>query len=191
MKLKIKRWLTFTEQTLGEDSEAMPLKKVAICVVIDNPHAGKGYVEDLSPLVRASIEIGQEMGKAAIEAMQPYGFASYGKAGLVGVNGEQEHVNALLTTDFANPIREAIGGGKAWISSVTKKASAGDSIDVPLAHKDALYVRSHYNSMTLRFADAPGPDEIVLIMAFTNRGRVNARVGGLKHEEVQGVDGLS
>src|SRR5690606_7490561 len=153
---------------------------------------GQGFVQDLAPMIEASAGIGHQIGAKGKALMAPYGgVPSYGKAGLVGLSGEQEHVNALLTSDFANPIREAIGGAKAWIPSVTKCAAAGASIDVPLAHKDALYVRSHYNNMTLQFGDAPLPNEIVLIMAFTNRGRVHARVGGIRHEEMDGSNGLT
>jgi hypothetical protein len=104
--------------------------------------------------------------------------------------GEQEHANALLTTAFANPLRDAVGGGKAWISSFTKRAAAGATIDIPLACKDALYVRSHYDGMTITLHDAPQPDEVVIILCLANRGRLNARVGGLKLEDVKGQDGL-
>lgn len=191
MNLTVKRWLTFHEQIPGEDSTQADLHKVALCAVLDNPYAGQGYVDDLSPLIQASVALGHEMGERIKRIMEPYGVQSYGKAGLVGVNGEQEHANALLTSDFANPVRDAIGGGQAWIASVTKCGAPGTTIDVPLAHKDALYVRSHYNNMTLQIADAPGPNEVVIIMAFANRGRLNARVGGLKHEEIDGSNGLT
>ncbi|HEY9279035.1 MAG TPA: amino acid synthesis family protein [Eoetvoesiella sp.] len=191
MQLPIKRWLTFIEETPGEDESQAPLRKVAIGVVLDNPYAGRGFVEDLKPLVQASIDLGRQIGEVAAETMKSYGVQSYGKAGLVGINGEQEHVNALLTSEFADPIRKAIGGGKAWISSVTKRASAGDSIDIPLAHKDAVYVRSHYNSITVTFADVPAPDEVVILMGFANRGRIHARVGGIQHADVKGLDGLT
>src|SRR5262249_61755696 len=114
----------------------------------------------------------------------------YGKAGSVGLAGQQDHANALLTTPFAVPLREAIGGGKAWISSMTKCGGPGTSIDVPLASKDALYVRSHYDGITVTLHDAPLPNEIAVIICLTNRGRLNARVGGLKIEEIEGEDGL-
>jgi Amino acid synthesis len=115
---------------------------------------------------------------------------SYGKAAVVGINGEQEHGNAMLTTVFGNVMREATGGGKAWISSMTKRGSPGGSIDVPLAHKDALYVRSHYDGMTIMLPDAPLPDEIAIIAVFATRGRPNHRVGGLAAADIKGDDGL-
>jgi hypothetical protein len=110
---------------------------------------------------------------------------------MVGVAGEQEHANALITTTFAAPLREAIGGGKAWISSITKLGAPGTPIDIPLASKDALYVRSHYDGMTITFHDAPLPNEIVVILCLANRGRLNARVGGLAPDKIKGMDGLT
>jgi hypothetical protein len=109
---------------------------------------------------------------------------SYGKGGIAGLAGEQEHVVACVTTVFGNALRDAIGGGEAWISSVTKSAAAGTSIDIPLAYKDEVYVRSHYDAITVTLPDAPRPDELVLIAAVATGGRVNARVGGTTVAEV-------
>src|SRR4029079_14444172 len=86
--------------------------------------------------------------------------------------------------------RDAVGGGKAWISSFTKRAATGTPIDVPLASKDALYIRSHYDGMTVMLPDAPWPDEVAVIFCVANRGRIGARVGGLKHEDIKGEGGL-
>jgi hypothetical protein len=97
----------------------------------------------------------------------------------------------MLTTLFGNVMREAAGGGKAWVSSLTKCAAPGASIDIPLAHKDALYVRSHYDGVTTTLPDAPLPNEIALICAFASRGRPNHRVGGPKASEIKGIDGLT
>jgi hypothetical protein len=143
------------------------------------------------PLVEASAELGRELARRAVDALSPYRGESYGKAAIVGLAGEQEHGNAVLTTTFATPLREALGGGKAWISSFTKRAAPGTAIDVPLASKDALYVRSHYDGMTVTLPDAPQPDEIAVIICLANRGRLNARVGGLKLGEIKGHDGLA
>jgi hypothetical protein len=122
--------------------------------------------------------------------MAPYKACSYGKGGIVGLGGEQEHINALVTSTSAAPLREAIGGAAAWISSFTKRAAPGESIDVPLAHKDALYVRSHYDGMTISIPDGPQADEIAVIICLANRGRINSHVGGLHADEVVGKDGL-
>lgn len=192
MELKPRIIYTFIEHKLAEaDQNAeIPLRKVAVAAVLKNPYAGK-YVEDLNPLIGASAALGTELSKLAVEALGSYKAQSYGKAGIVGIAGEQEHANALLTTTFANPLREAAGGGKAWIASFTKRAAPGALIDIPLASKDALYVRSHYDGMTITLHDAPQPDEVVIILCLANRGRLNARVGGLKFEDIKGQDGLT
>jgi hypothetical protein len=191
VELKSRIIYTFIEHKIEEAGQRaeLPLRKVAVAAVLKNPYAGQ-HVEDLRPLIDASAVLGVELSKAAVQALAPYEAQSYGKAGVVGMDGEQEHANALLTTTFANPLREAVGGGKAWISSFTKRAAPGATIDIPLASKDALYVRSHYDGMTITLPDAPQPDEVVIILCLANRGRLNARVGGLKFEEVKGQDGL-
>lgn len=166
----------------GRSDDLGPLRRVAVCAVLRNPYAGRGYVEDLSELVDASAEIGTLLGTEAAKLLGAP-VESYGKAGLVGSDGEQEHVNATVTSVFGNAFREAIGGGEAWITSVTKPAVAGDVIDVPLAFKDEIWVRSHYDALEVRIPDAPHPDEIVVIAAVANRGRINARVGGMSLAE--------
>lgn len=191
--MQIKRVLTFVHEVRVGDSggEAEPpLRKVAVLAILDNPFAGR-YEADLSPLVSASDDVGREIARLAVAALAPYAAVSYGKAAVVGLAGEQEHGNAMLTTVFGNAMRDAAGGGKAWISSVTKRAAPGATIDVPLAHKDALYVRSHYDGITLTLHDAPLPDEIAIICAYANRGRPDHRVGGLSAEDITGADGLT
>ena len=190
MKLRTRRWFSFAEHQLDHENEqGVPLRKVAVVAVVENPYAGK-RVEDLRPMIAASEELGRDMGKLLVETLGPYEVQSYGKAGIAGLAGEQEHANALLTTTFANPLRDIVGGGKAWISSFTKRAAPGVPIDIPLACKDALYVRSHYDGMTVLLPDAPSADEIAVIFSVANRGRIGARVGGLKFDEMKGRDGL-
>jgi hypothetical protein len=190
--LVIRRWFAIVDHKLFESGRAgdPPLRKVAAVAVVENPHAGR-YVDDLSAMIDASAELGRFLAEKAVEAMRPYRAESYGKGGIVGIDGEQEHVNALVTTTFATPLRAAVGGGKAWIASYTKCGGPGTSIDIPLAHKDALYVRSHYDGMTLVLPDAPLPDEIAVMICLANRGRINARVGGLKAGEIAARDGLT
>lgn len=168
----------------GASDDGGPLRRVAVCAVIKNPYAGRGYVADLSELIEASAEIGAMLGTEAARLLQDP-VQSYGKAGLVGSDGEQEHVNAAVTSVFGNAFRDAIGGGEAWITSVTKPAAPGELIDVPLAFKDEVWVRSHYDALAVRIPDAPHPDEIVVIAAVANRGRLNARVGGLTSDEAK------
>jgi hypothetical protein len=188
MQIEIRRWLEFVEETPAPRSEP-PLRKVAAVAVLANPFAGR-YVEDLKRLLAASAAVGAAMAERAARLMLPHRCAGMGKGGVAGLAGEQEHVNALLTNVFAEPVRAATGGGKAWISSMTKRASPGAQIDIPMNHKDALYVRSFYDGMTLTLHDAPLADEIALILCMVNRGRIGARVGGLQPEDVKGLDGL-
>lgn len=192
MAVELRRWLTLTDERSVEAGRraGQPLRKVAAIAVVSNPLAGR-YVEDLAPLIRGSIEIGAFLARQAIEAMGGMSVESYGKAGVVGAFGEQEHANAMLTTAFAEPLREAVGGALAWIPSFTKCAAPGATIDVPLAHKDALFVRSHYDGMTITLPpDVPALDEVALIIVLANRGRLNARVGGLEATEIIARDGL-
>jgi hypothetical protein len=122
--------------------------------------------------------------------MRPHGIESYGKGAIVGLDGELEHAEAVLTTIFGDTMRVAAGGGKAWICHMAKCGGPGDTIDIPLAHKDALTVRSHYDAMSVTLQDAPRPNEIALIVCFANRGRPNHRIGGYRADQIIGKDGL-
>ena len=142
-------------------------------------------------LTQASEEIGREICAIAVQLLAPDKPVSYGKAAIIGINGEQEHGVAMLTTVFGNVMREAAGGGKAWISSITKRAAPGATIDIPLAHKDALYVRSHYDGMTITLPDAPLPNEIAIICGLREPRPAQPsrrRAGG---GEIKGIDGLT
>jgi hypothetical protein len=188
--MDIRKIVTLMDETrmgMGGIAEP-PLRKVIVAAVIPNPYAGS-YSESLDDLIEPSEDLGTLLATHLVEALDHH-VESYGKAGIVGIAGEQEHANACLTTRFANPLRSAVGGGKAWFPSVTKRGAAGVSVDVPLAYKDALYVRSHYDAITIAIPDAPAPDEIVVILGAANRGRLNARLGGLRKEDVVGQDGL-
>jgi hypothetical protein len=189
--LNIKRVLTFADEVRTESGQQVvpPLRKVAAVAVLDNPFGGR-FERDLKPLTDASVEVGRHICAIAVKLLGAPP-ESYGKAALIGMNGEQEHGVAMLTTVFGNEMRAAAGGGKAWISSLTKRAAPGTSIDIPLAHKDALYVRSHYDGITIMLPDAPLPDEIAIIAAYASRGRPNHRVGGPKASEIKGEDGLT
>lgn len=189
--MKLKRVLTFLDEVRSQSGRKVtpPLRKAAAVGIVTNPFAGR-FETDLGALTTASEAIGREICAIAVQLLAPDAAVSYGKAAVVGINGEQEHGNAMLTTVFGNVMREAIGGGKAWISSMTKRAAPGATIDIPLAHKDALYVRSHYDSMTITLHDSPQPDEIAIIAVYATRGRPHHRVGGLAAGDIKGVDGL-
>ncbi len=165
-----------------------PLRRAAVAMVLSNPYAGR-YEKDLGPLIAWSAGLGKDLGGLAVQALGVPA-ESYGKGGIADVAGEQEHANALLTTTMAKGLRDAVGGGKAWISSATKVGPPGTAIDIPLAHKDALYVRSHYDAMEVRIPDAPLPDELVAIVVVASGPRLNARVGDLRADEIEGKDGL-
>ena len=189
--MEIRKTYTIIEEVRGEAGKAadIPLRKVAGIAVFKNPFAGE-YVEDLSPLTDSSDEIGRLVSSLALGGMGNYPVESFGKAGIVGMAGEQQHASAMLTTVYGNVLRDALGGGKAWISSMTKRAAPGATVDVPMNHKDALTVRSHYDGMTLTLHDCPHDDEIAIICCFANRGQLNHRVGGLAKEDIEGEDGL-
>ena len=177
------------EEHIREGREAdPPLRKAIVAAVIHNPYAGT-YQDDLSEAVEFSAALGARLGAMAVEALGAP-VLSYGKGGIAGLDGSQEHVVMFLSTAFANPLREQVGGGVAWMSSATIVGTAGTPITIPLAHKDALYVRDHYDAVTLHPGDAPRPDEVVVAVAVANRGRPNARLGGLAATDVVGEDGL-
>lgn len=167
----------------GHRDDEGPLRKVAAAGVVRNPFAGQGYVEDLDSIVEASAALGAELGALCQEAVTD-GIESYGKAGIVGYAGDKEHAHAALTSVFGNEFRQAIGGAEAWIASTKKMGGPGTSIDVPLAYKDEVWVRSHYDTITVTLADAPLPDEMVIIAAVANRGRIGARVSGKTRDQV-------
>lgn len=165
---------------------AKPLRKVAAGAVIKNPCAGH-YVDDLAELYATGAELGKLLGETAVAHLtgEPQ---SYGKAAIVGMDGELEHAAALLHPTLGAPLREAVGGGVAIIPSAKKIGGPGTAIDVPLHHKDAMYVRSHFDAMTFRLDTAPAADEILVIVAVTDGGRPHARVGGLQVSDIKGED---
>lgn len=185
MELNIRRILVQGEDTFEEGAVRVetPLRKVAVIFVVENPFAGT-IGADLTPMIDASVNLGRKVGEKLVEILGGFEVQGYGKGALVGLAGEQEHANALLTTVFANPVREAIGGGEAWISSFQKVAAPGTVIDIPMNHKDEVYVRSHYDGMTVMVPGGPKADEVAVIFCVSTGRRLNWRVGGLTHEEV-------
>lgn len=191
--MEIRKIITTVEETHreGEKEVVPPTKKAAAIAVIKNPFAGK-YVEDLTELVEIGEKLGEVLGRKAVEALgvAPDKVESYGKAAIVGTLGELEHAAAILHPKLGTPFREAVGGGKAIIPSAKKFGVPGTEIDVPLHFKNAAFVRSHFDAMSVRVYDAPREDEIVVALVVTDSGRPHARIGGLKKEEVKGEDGL-
>ena len=189
----IRKWYEFFEETLtnetGIAAEGEPIRKYLVGVVLKNPYAKK-FSSDLNLLTEPSEELGTAFGERLLRCSNGYPILSYGKACIVGIHGEYEHGNACLTTAFADPIRKAIGGGVAWIPSTGKIGVPGTEIDIPLAHKDAIYARSYYDTSTISISDAPQPDEIIILFAAASRSRLHARLGGLKEQDIIGKDGL-
>ncbi|MBS1881560.1 MAG: amino acid synthesis family protein [Actinobacteria bacterium] len=185
-ELAIRKLVTIVEELRtegGRGDEGGPLRKAACAVVFHNPYAGRDWSEDLSELVEPSARLGELVGGTLREALGEAPVESHGKAVLVGLAGEQEHGNAVKTTAFGNPFREAVGGGKAWLPSTTKRCAPGAPVDVPLCFTHEIWVRSHYDTITVAIPDAPAADEIVLIGAVATRGRLNARLGGVTKQE--------
>lgn len=193
MKPEVRSIYTIVEETHvdGVKSLDKPTRKAASAAVFKNPYAGQ-YVEDLTLLYDFSIELGEILTKKAVAALgiAPDQVESYGKAAISGLNGEREHCAALMHPALGKPIRDNVGGGKALLPSAKKLGGPGCAIDLPLGHKDAAYVRSHFDAMEVRIPDAPKDDELVLIVGVTDSGRPFPRIGGLTVDEVKGEDGL-
>lgn len=168
-----------------------PTRKAVAAAVIQNPFAGQ-FAEDLEPLMAMGEELGALLGARARDALgvRPDQIESYGKAALVGENGELEHAAALLHPRMGAPLRKAVEKGAALVPSSKKRGGMGQDLDIPLGHKDAAFVRSHFDGVEIRFNDAPRPDEIVVAIALTDSGRPHPRVGGLEAKDAKGVDGL-
>ena len=193
MKAKIRKLLTFVEETRLEMNQKVepPTRRAAAVAVIENPFAGR-YVEDLSELIDIGEELGELLAQRAVAALGIEGprTESYGKAAAVGENGELEHAAAILHPKLGAPVRKVLGTGAALIPSSKKRSGPGTTLDIPLGHKDAAFVRSHFDGMEVQINDAPRANEIMVAVAVTDSGRPLPRVGGLTTSEIKGVDGL-
>ena len=191
--MEVRKFVTIVEETVMEGGKKVepPTRKAAAIAVIKNPFAGK-YADNLDELVEVGVTLGGKLTKMAVEALRipPSRAESYGKAAIVGVDGELEHAAAILHPKLGTPMREAVGGGKAIIPSAKKMGGPGTEIDVPLHYKDAAFVRSHFDAMSVRVHDAPRANEIAVIIVVTDSGRPHPRIGGLKKEEAKKEDGL-
>jgi hypothetical protein len=193
MKARIRKLATFLEETQNEMGRSVnpPSRRAAAVAVIENPCAGK-YVEDLSELIAIGEELGELLTQRAVAALgiSAPTAESYGKAAAVGENGEIEHAAAILHPKLGTPVRKVLGKGAALIPSSKKRGGMGVVLDIPLGHKDAAYVRSHFDGMEVRINDAPRANEIMVAIAITDSGRPLARVGGLTKDQIKGEDGL-
>lgn len=193
MKAAIRKIVVFLEETHSEMDHKVdpPTRRAAAVAVIENPCAGK-YVEDLSDLMTIGEELGELLATRAVAALGIAGntVESYGKAAAVGENGELEHAAAILHPKLGTPVRRVLGKGAALIPSSKKRGGLGVVLDIPLGHKDAAFVRSHFDGMEVRLNDAPRANEIMVAVAVTDSGRPLPRVGGLTKDQIKGEDGL-
>jgi hypothetical protein len=193
MKADIRKIVVSVEETRREMGKAVspPTRKAVAAAVIKNPYAGR-YAEDLEDLMAIGEELGALLGEKAVAALgvTPHEIESYGKAAIVGEKGEWEHAAAILHPRLGKPLRAAVEKGAALVPSAKKIGGLGAAIDVPLGHKDAAFVRSHFDAVEIRIPDAPRGDEIVVAVAVTDSGRPLPRVGGLQKSEIKGEDGL-
>ena len=193
MPAKIRKIIVQTDEVrveMGRDVQP-PVRKALAMAVIENPCAGR-YVENLDELIAIGEELGGLLGARCVQALgiEPGQAQSYGKAAIVGEAGELEHAAAILHPKLGAPLRVAVEKGAALVPSSKKRGTLGTAIDVPLGHKDAAFVRSHFDAVEARVSDAPRANEIVVCVAVTDSGRPLPRIGGLQVSEIKGEDGL-
>ena len=193
MASKIRKIVIQVDELRSEMGQAVspPARKALAMAVIENPYAGR-YSEDLDELVAIGEELGALLGQRCVQALgiAPGQAQGYGKAAIVGESGELEHAAAILHPKLGAPLRKAVEKGAALVPSSKKRGGLGTAIDVPLGHKDAAFVRSHFDAMEARVSDAPRANEIVVAVAVTDSGRPLPRIGGLQVSEIKGEDGL-
>jgi len=193
MKATIRKIIVQVDEIRMEMGQPVtpPTRRALAMAVIANPFAGR-YVENLDELIGIGEELGGLLGEKCVQALgiSPGQAQSYGKAAIVGEAGELEHAAAILHPKLGAPLRLAVEKGAALVPSSKKRGGLGTAIDVPLGHKDAAFVRSHFDAMEARVADAPRANEIVVAVVVTDSGRPLPRVGGLQIHEIKGEDGL-
>ena len=189
----IRKLLTIVEDTCTEAGQPItpPTRKAAAIAVVRNPFAGR-HEPNLAELIALGETLGKLLGERAVAALgiTPAQVESYGKAAIVGEDGELEHAAAILHPKLGAPLRVAVERGAALVPSAKKRGGMGATIDVPLGHKNAAFVRSHFDAMEIRVPDAPRRDEIVVAVVVTDSGRPLPRIGGLLASEAEGRDGL-
>lgn len=193
MTANIRKIIVQVDETRQEMGRAVtpPTRRALAMAVIANPYAGR-YSENLDELIAIGEELGALLGQKCVQALgiEPGQAQSYGKAAIVGEAGELEHAAAILHPKLGAPLRAAVEKGAALVPSAKKRGGMGTAIDVPLGHKDAAFVRSHFDAMEARVSDAPRAQEIVVAVVVTDSGRPLPRIGGLQVHEIQGQDGL-
>jgi len=193
MKALIRKIVVQIDEVLLEGGVAVtpPTRRALAMAVIANPYAGR-FSENLDELIAIGEELGGLLGARCVKALgiKSANAQSYGKAAIVGEAGELEHAAAILHPKLGAPLRMAVSKGAALVPSAKKQGTLGTAIDVPLGHKDAAFVRSHFDAMEARISDAPRANEILVAVVVTDSGRPHPRIGGLQVHEIVGQDGL-
>lgn len=173
----------------GGPSPSTPHLRGAAMALVKNPFAGK-YEPVLQPAMDDLKPLGILLTERLIEALGgPDGIDGYGKGAIVGAAGEIEH-GALWHVPGGYAMRERLNATKAIVPSAMKVGAFGSSLDVPLGHTNAAYVRSHFDALTVSMPDGPRADEILYVLVMAKGGRIHSRMGGLEVEQVKGEDGL-
>jgi hypothetical protein len=193
MKANIRKIIVQVDEIHQDGGKAVnpPTRRALAMAVIANPYAGR-FSESLDELIDIGEELGGMLGERCVQALgiAPEQAQSYGKAAIVGEGGELEHAAAILHPKLGAPLRKAVSQGAALVPSAKKQGTLGTAVDVPLGHKDAAFVRSHFDAMEARVSDAPRANEIVVAVVVTDSGRPHPRIGGLQVNEIVGQDGL-
>ena len=193
MPAHIRKIIVQVEETLQEMGRTVspPTRRALAMAVIANPYAGK-FSDNLDLLIDIGEELGGLLGERCVKALgiQPEDAHSYGKAAVVGEGGELEHAAAILHPKLGAPLRVAVSQGAALVPSAKKQGTLGTAVDVPLGHKDAAFVRSHFDAIEVRVPGAPRSDELIVILSMSTGARVHARVGGLAAQDISQWNGL-
>lgn len=187
----VRKMATIVEEIRHDGGPAVPQPRLrgAVLALVRNPFAGR-YETDLQPAMEELRPLGEEMCKKLVDALgEGAKIDGYGKAALVGSAGELEH-GALWHVPGGYAMRDLLGEALAIVPSSKKVGGVGARIDVPIGHKDAAYVRSHFDAMEVGFSDGPKPDEILLVLVMTCGPRVHERMGGLAADKITARDGL-
>lgn len=171
----------------GGPPAGRPVRVAAACAVVRNPYAGR-FEPELLAFMEALKPLGESLAQELVATLGRDQVEAYGKAAIVGVNGEMEH-GAVWHEAGGWAMREALGAPQAIVPSVKAVAGTGYRLMVPLHHVHAAYVRSHFSSAEIGIQDAPRPDEILFALVMADGGRVHARVGGLRAQEISVGDG--
>ena len=181
MEIKLRKFNKFVDKTFIEGGKEAkePVLLVSVAAVFENPWKDQGFVEDLKPII---LDLAPKLGKILVsELINEIGSAenilAYGKAGIVGLNGEIEHASAFIhTLRFGNKFRDAVGG-TSYLSFTNSRGPAGSKISIPMMHKTDSGLRPYYLTHEFTIHDAPFDNEIVIAIGGSSSGRAHARTG--------------